>query len=77
MRPCAPVSSRAKLKDWSPGRNKCQFSTTLYILGERGYTSKDKVEKVYSKSTIKRNLLLRVEVCVRFKITLQQEVSNG
>jgi hypothetical protein len=28
MRPCAPVSSRPKLKDWSPGRDKCQFSTT-------------------------------------------------
>jgi parallel beta-helix repeat protein len=28
MRPCAPVSSRAKLRDWSPRRDKCQFSTT-------------------------------------------------
>jgi hypothetical protein len=61
----------------SVGWEEVAFEPTLYILGERGYTSKDKVEKVYSKSTIKRNLLLRVEVCVRFKITLQQEVSNG
>ena len=30
MRPCAPVSSRAKLRDWSPKRDKWQFSTTSH-----------------------------------------------
>ena len=77
-RPGGPVLKRwVRAEFISVGWDEVAFEPTLYILGERGYTSKDKVEKVYSKSTIKRNLLLRVEVCARFKITLQQEVSNG
>jgi hypothetical protein len=41
----------------------------LCILGERGYASKNRIEKIYSKSTIKRNLLLRVDVSLLFFVS--------
>jgi hypothetical protein len=52
MRPCAPVSSRAKLRDWSPRRDKCQFSTTSPpLLSFRGLL---KDSEVSSEKTVKK-----------------------
>jgi len=57
MRPCAPVSSRAKLKDWSPGRDKCRiFNYVPSVLNSRTQLFSPNSSYILACNNIKRSI---------------------